>query len=168
MIKQTANIITGCRIFGSICMFFCSVFSPCFYVLYLLCGLSDIADGAAARKTSCSSKFGAKFDTVADIIFAAVSMIKILPVIHLSKWLWICIIFIAIIKIINITIGFVCRNKFISLHTAANKITGFLMFVLPLTFQFIDLRYSIPVVCVIALFSAIQEGYYVLTGQDIL
>ena len=35
------------------------------------------------------------------------------------------------------------------------------MFVLPLTLEFIDLRYSTEVVCMVATIAAIQEGYLI-------
>lgn len=50
--KQVANIITLCRILGSIGLVFCPVFSACFYGVYLFCGLTDMADGTIARKTA--------------------------------------------------------------------------------------------------------------------
>ena len=43
--RNAANIITGIRILGSILLAFVPVFSIPFYVLYLICGLSDMADG---------------------------------------------------------------------------------------------------------------------------
>jgi CDP-diacylglycerol--glycerol-3-phosphate 3-phosphatidyltransferase len=42
-----------------------------------------------------------------------------------------------------------------------NKVTGGMLFVLPLTLAFIDLRYSAAIVCVVATIAAIQEGYLV-------
>lgn len=39
-----------------------------------------------------------------------------------------------------------------------NKVTGGMLFVLPLTLAFIDLRYSVAVVCIVATVAAIQEG----------
>lgn len=42
-----------------------------------------------------------------------------------------------------------------------NKVTGEMLFVLPLTLAFIDLRYSAAIVCVVATIAAIQEGYLV-------
>ena len=66
MKKQSANIITSCRILGSILIIFLPVFSSQFYITYLLCGLSDMVDGTVARKTNGISNFGAKFDTVAE------------------------------------------------------------------------------------------------------
>ena len=47
-----ANLITGLRIIVSAALLFCPVFSPIFYVLYLIAGLSDMADGIIARKTN--------------------------------------------------------------------------------------------------------------------
>lgn len=54
---------------------------------------------------------------------------------------------------------------YIAVHTAMNKATGALLFVLPLTFPFIDLKYTAFVVCAVATFAAIQEGYMIRTGQ---
>lgn len=42
-----------------------------------------------------------------------------------------------------------------------------LLFLLPLTQIFVDLKYSAVVVCTIATFSAIQEGYLIRTGREI-
>ena len=102
MIKNVANILTIFRILGSILLLFFPVFSKEFYSIYLLCGFSDMIDGTIARKTNSASEFGAKMDTVADIVFVAVSLIKLLSTIHIPGWLWIWVSVIAIIKIGNI------------------------------------------------------------------
>ena len=49
-----------------------------------------------------------------------------------------------------------------------NKITGLLLFLLPLTLHFIDIKYSSLLVCSIATFSAIQERQYIEMGRDII
>ncbi len=161
MKRQIANIITGCRILGSVLLLFFPVFSLKFYVLYLFCGFSDMIDGAIARKTNCNSSFGAKFDTVADFIFMIVVCYKLLPTIHLPLWLWIWIIIIAVIKLSNIIWGVIRTKSLISVHSILNKVTGFVLFLLPLTIQFIELKYSLSIICLIATFAAIQEGYYI-------
>ena len=56
-------------------------------------------------------------------------------------------------------------KQFVSVHTVANKITGLLMFVLPLTMTVVELRYSALVVGVVATFAAIQEGHFIRTGK---
>jgi CDP-diacylglycerol--glycerol-3-phosphate 3-phosphatidyltransferase len=58
-----ANIITGFRGLISIVLLFCPVFSPVFYMLYLIAGLSDMIDGTIARRTNTVSGFGERFDT---------------------------------------------------------------------------------------------------------
>ena len=62
-------------------MLFCQVFSPAFYSFYIVAGVSDMIDGIVARNTGTASEFGSKLDTVADIVFVAVCLIKMLPVI---------------------------------------------------------------------------------------
>lgn len=166
MIKNVANILTSFRIFGSILLLFFPVFSEVFYSIYLLCGFSDMIDGTIARKTNSASEFGAKMDTAADLVFVAVSMIKLLSTIHIPGWLWIWVSVIAIIKIGNIIWGFVSKKQFISLHTIMNKVTGLLLFLLPFTLSFVELKYSSLIVCSIATFSAIQEGIYIVTGCE--
>jgi CDP-diacylglycerol--glycerol-3-phosphate 3-phosphatidyltransferase len=164
MAKHLANILTGCRILGSISLLFFPAFSAAFYITYLFCGFSDMIDGTIARKTNSTSKFGSQLDTVADLIFIVVSMIKLLPVIHIPSWLWIWGIVIAIIKIGNIILGYISEKQFISLHTIMNKITGLLLFLLPLTLSFVELKYSSIVVCSIATFAAIQESVYIISN----
>ena len=166
MTKHIANIITGCRILGSILFLLFPAFSLEFYIIYILCGFSDMIDGTIARKTNSVSKLGSQLDTVADIVFVALSLIKFLPELHIPGWLWIWGIVIVIIKIGNIIWGYASEKQFVSIHTVMNKVTGFLLFLLPLTLSFVELKYSSIVVCSIATFTAIQEGFYIGTNSN--
>lgn len=121
-------------------------------------------DGTIARRTNSTSELGAKIDTAADMVFITASLIKLLPAIDVPKWLWIWGDVIAMIKIGNITWGYVSERQFVSLHTIMNKITGLLLFILPLTLSFAELKYSSVAVCLIATFSAIQETAYIVAG----
>ena len=118
-------------------------------------------DGTVARKTNTVSAFGAKLDTIADIVFVAVCLIKLLPILDIPVWLWIWIAAIALIKVINMISGYVTQKKWIAPHTIMNKVTGALCFLLPLTLSFIDLKYSAIFVCAVATFAAIQEGHFI-------
>ena len=158
---KMANVITGIRIVLSIVLLFCPALSPMFYALYIAAGLSDIIDGVVARKSGTISEFGSKLDTIADIVFVVVCLIKLLPVMHVPIWLYIWIAIIAFIKFANIISGYIRQKEFISVHSMINKVTGCLLFILPLTLAFIDLKYSAVVVCVVATAAAIQEGYLV-------
>ena len=165
MKKQIANIITLCRILGSIGLLFCPVFSDSFYVLYLFCGLTDMVDGIIARKTNAASEFGARLDTIADFLFVIASFVKLVPMIRIPAWIWVWAAVIAVVKLVTLVCGFTQMKQMPSLHTIANKATGLCLFLLPLTMSFVDLRHTAPVVCVIATIAAIQEGYYIATGH---
>ncbi|MBO4330629.1 MAG: CDP-alcohol phosphatidyltransferase family protein [Oscillospiraceae bacterium] len=158
-----ANIITGIRMICSIALLFCPVFSPAFYTLYIVAGVSDMIDGTVARQTGTVSEFGSKFDTAADFVLVLVCLIKFIPAIRVPTWLIIWIIVIAVIKAINLISGYVMRKEIVVLHTAMNKLTGVLLFVLPLTLSFIDLKYSGALVCAVATFAAVQEGHFIRT-----
>ena len=166
MAKHIANILTGYRILGSILLLFFPAFSVAFYIIYLFCGFSDMIDGTIARKTNSISKFGSQLDTIADFIFVVVSLLKLLPAIHIPQWLWMWGGVIAVIKISNIIWGYVSKKQFISMHTIMNKATGLLLFLLPLTISFVELKYIGIVVCSVATLSAIQEGFYVITDSE--
>jgi len=160
MKKHIANIVTGCRILGSVLLLFFPAFSVAFYILYGICGLSDMIDGTIARRTNSTGEVGAKLDTAADLAFVMAALIKVLPEVHMPVWLWLWGIVIALIKIGTILRGYVSQNQFISLHTVMNKCTGLLLFLFPLTLSFISVKYSSIVVCSIATIAAMQEWFY--------
>ena len=163
-----ANIITGIRIVLSVAMLFFPVLSPAFFVLYAAGGLSDMIDGAVARKTGTVSEFGSGLDTIADIVFAAVCLIKLLPVLDVPVWLYAWVAVIAITKFSNITAGYIRQKKFVSVHSVLNKAAGLLLFVFPMTLAFMDVRYSAAVVCMAATAAAIREGFTVRKKAFIL
>lgn len=124
-----------------------------------------MVDGTVARKTNSVSEFGARLDTTSDFIFFAVALIKLMPVIHIPKWIWEWIVIITIIKIFNVILCFIYTKKLISLHTLINKITGLLLFLIPLALQFIEIKYSFAVVCIVATIAAIQELCYIVNDK---
>ena len=167
MRKQLANIITISRILCSIGLLCCPAFSLGFYAVYLFCGFTDTIDGTIARKTKTISEFGARLDTVADSVFVAVCFVKILPLMQFPTWLWTWIVIIAIVKIGNYVWGLLSNKKLVSIHTILNKVTGFLLFLLPLTLSVIEPTYSSAVVCFMATLSAVNEVYHTRIGKEI-
>ena len=166
MKKHIANVITGLRIVFCLPLLFVPLTSVWFYALYLLCGLSDMIDGTVARKLGSVSDFGAKLDTVSDFVFIVVALIRFAPYLHIPVWLWMWIGVIAMMKLGNVVWGFVRTKKLISPHTVLNKITGLLLFLLPVTISFVDLTYTLPVVCTIATVAAMHEWYYMEKKHD--
>ena len=161
-----ANIITIIRILCSIAILFCPVFSVAFYSLYIIAGLTDMIDGWVARKTNTASALGAKLDTIADFIFVVVCLVKLLPIMDIPIWLYVWIGVIAVIKIINIVSGYVVHKQYVAVHSVMNKVTGIILFVLPLTISFVDVKYSAIGICIIATFAAVQEGHFIRTKRQ--
>lgn len=123
-------------------------------------------DGTVARRCETANDFGARLDTIADVVFVAASAYKLLPVLSIPVGLWIWTGVVFIIKVINIISGYVINKQFMSVHTTSNKLTGLLLFILPLSVAVIDIRYSTIVVCMAATFAAIQEGHFIRSGKQ--
>lgn len=157
-----ANYITGSRIVLSILLLFCTPFSPAFYTLYLTAGLTDMIDGTVARKTDTVSEFGSKLDTIADIVFTVVCIIKLLPLIDIPIWIYLWIAGIAFIKIDTVLINFIRLKNLTSVHSVINKIAGAVLFIFPLCFNLIDTTLFASFLCFIATAAAIHESYSVL------
>ena len=159
---QLPNIITLFRIAGSLSLLLCDVANDSFWIIYALCGISDIADGWLARMLKCVTKAGALLDSLADICFVACLCPLLLPILELPQWLWLWAGVIVAIKIVNQTSALVMYGCFQFPHTLANKITGFLLFIaVPMTFQSII---PITIVAAIASFAAIHE-HYIITNM---
>ena len=163
-----ANVLTFGRILCAVLLIFCPTFSLPFYILYFIGGLSDVLDGMAARHFETASKRGARFDTLADIIFTAVALIKIITAVYFPPWLIIWIVCIAVIKCANIVCGFIRRKCFISEHTVLNKICGALVFAIPFcigAFPWQAVAVLIVITCSAATFAAIREGIFAVRGR---
>ncbi len=162
-----ANALTFFRITASAVLLFCPVFSPAFYAFYIAAGLSDMLDGFAARKTNAASELGAKLDTAADLVFAAVCLIRLLPVLDLPAWLYVWAGIIAFIKLVNVVSGFAVRRRFVSVHSVMNKAAGALAFLFPLTVPFANPGRFAIAVCLTATFAAVQEGHLIRSAKEV-
>ena len=155
--KHIPNIITILRFLGAACLLLCNPAGAAFWVIYGLCGFSDMADGYLARRLHAESKLGAILDSVADICFVACCAIRLLPVFQIPTWLWIWAGVIVIVKIINQISALVVHKHLCFPHTTANKLTGLLLFLaVPMTFWSIV---PLAVVAGVATFAANQEGH---------
>ena len=157
--KHIPNIIAVLRFLGAVSLLLCNPESAAFWVIYGLCGVSDMADGYLARRLQAESKTGAMLDSVSDICFVACCAIRLLPVLQIPLWLWIWTGLIIIIKIVNQVSALVVCKRFYFPHTKANKLTGLLLFLsVPTMFWSIV---PVAIVAGVATFAAIQEGHLI-------
>ncbi len=157
--KHLPNIITLSRIASSLALMPISLFSNFFFVVYTYCGVSDILDGALARILHCNDEFGARLDSIADIVFYAVTAFKILPVLcsKLTPSIWYIITATVIIRIISYTAAVIKYRRFASLHTYMNKLTGFFVFTVPYIIFLPFAKTACMIISVVALIAAAEE-----------
>ena len=161
--KHIPNILSALRILGAFCLLFCNPESAAFWVVYGLCGISDVMDGYLARRLHAVSKAGADLDSVADICFIVCCAIKLVPVFQIPTWLWIWAGVIVLIKLVNQVSALAVYKRLCFPHTLANKLTGLLLFLsVPMTFWSVV---PIAIVAGVATFAAIQEGHFIRTRK---
>ena len=73
---------------------------------------------------------------------------------------------IAAIKVMNVVSGYLTQKKYVEVHSVMNKVTGGVLFALPLTLSFLDPDFSVSVVCFVATFAAIEEGQLIKRGAN--
>ena len=132
-----------------------------FWVFYVIGGTTDMLDGFLARLWGVESKFGARLDSLADFVFVLVVGYKLFPWLKLPATLWMMIGLIALVKASNAISSYVVKHRIEYLHTKANKLTGFLLFIGMMTIgqsYFVSVAW---VIACIALFAAIQEGHFI-------
>ena len=159
--KHIPNILSASRITLCLSLLLVDAMTVPFWVLYVIAGTTDMLDGFLARRWRVESKFGARLDSLADFVFVLVVGYRLFPWLKLPAALWMMIGFIAVVKVSNVISSYVIRHKIAFLHTKANKLTGFLLFVGVMT---IRQSYFVPVawiVACIALFAAVQEGCFI-------
>ena len=128
--------------------------------------MTDVLDGFAARKLHTESEKGAMLDSIADLVFAAVYAVKRLPLLSLPLWVWIWTALIAAAKITGIFIAGKKAHRLSIEHSFGNKLTGLLLFLLPLSVCVIDVKYGATLVCIAATAAVINEMANIIKGSD--
>ena len=152
-----ANVITLIRMGLAISLLFIKKYSISFLIIYTICGFTDILDGYIARITKTESNFGAKLDTISDLLFFIVMFIIMFDIFIKDIIFIVFIIIISLIRILSIIIVLKKYNKFAILHTYTNKLTGLILFFIPYFIYLDGANIVIYIIGVIALFSSIEE-----------
>lgn len=152
-----ANCISFTRIILSLTLVFVKQSSIVFYIIYLICGVSDVLDGYIARKTNTISKLGEKLDSIADLLMVMVVIYVLYPVINPTVRIVVWIVIIGIIRVISMMVVLLKYKTFGILHTYGNKATGLVFFALPFLTAFSWFDVSLNIICMVASVSAIEE-----------
>jgi len=165
MRKQIPNILSVSRILISILLFFCFGKFYLFLFFYILAGLTDVLDGYLAKKLNAKTSLGAKLDSIGDLFFYTMLITYLLTQqreIVLSFLGY--IILVILLRVINLVFGLIKYRRLIMVHTFANKVAGFLVFLLPILI-YIERKEFLVVVLVVTLFSPIDEFLVILQSE---
>jgi CDP-diacylglycerol--glycerol-3-phosphate 3-phosphatidyltransferase len=155
--NNLANYISFVRIILVLILAFLEPLSFQFYLIYTVSGTSDIMDGYIARKTNSTSKLGEKLDSAADFIMVIVLVPIFYTILNPGTIILLWIIVIGIVRVISLLIVLVKYKTFGMLHTYGNKITGLILFLVPLLLIVVPEGLLMYLVCSIASISALEE-----------
>lgn len=164
---NVADIITFFRIAGTIPLAVLEPLSAEFFCLYALTGLTDMLDGFIARKTKTAGDFGARLDSIADLLFYTVILIRILPILltKLPNEIWYAVAAVLCIRVSAYVTAAVKYRRFASLHTYLNKLTGAAVFLIPFLLVTDYALVFCRIVSVVAIASSLEELVIHLRSQ---
>lgn len=133
IVRQIPNCITALRIAATAALLFLQPMTQFFFIIYTLAGATDALDGWLARKLHVCSDFGSKLDSAADLMFYAMMIIRIFPVLWetLPRAIWFGVGAVVLLRLISYIVAAVKLRRFASTHSILNKLTGAAVFALP-------------------------------------
>lgn len=153
------NCITLLRMMGTVWLLHVPPLSAVFFVVYTLTGFTDALDGWAARKLGTASELGARLDSVADLLFYAVMLIRLCPVLRsiVPIELWYAVGGVLLLRLLSYAVVWVKYRLFASVHTYLNKLTGTAVFMVPYVISLPSAISLCWLICGIAALSSIEE-----------
>lgn len=159
MIAILPNLITLFRICGSVSLIFIKPLTIAFFIVYTLAGISDAIDGWIARRYHVTSELGTVLDTIADFLFYAVMLVKLLPTLRniLPSKIWIAVFAIIFVRICSYLLAAIKYRRFATLHTYLNKLTGITIFIVPYFIKHSPAVAICITVCIVAGLATLEE-----------
>jgi len=153
------NILTMIRIVGAVAMLFVNKYTMFFYVLYSICGISDLLDGFAARMTNSVSEFGAKLDTAADLLFYSIVLLTLLPDlwVQVPLYVWCLLGVTLLLRLISYGGVALKYHRLAAMHTYLNKCTSMLTFLLAYFINHPPIGIAALLTVLVALLAVIEE-----------
>ena len=138
--KRLPNLLTLLRMLGAAALIGLDAKRPAFWIIYALCGLSDMLDGHLARRLHAESALGGRL----------VCAVRLLPLCAFPRWLWVWIGGIALVRLVGLA-----RARAAVRHTRLNRLCGLIIWLsMPLIVR--SVRSAIPA-CLLASAAAVQD-----------
>ena len=165
-----ADTVTAARMAAAFILLFYPMESIWFLVIYTFAGLTDVLDGWLARKSGRASEFGARLDSISDLLFYSVLLIRLFPVLYriLPGEIWYAALGIVLVRLAAYVTAAVKYHRFASLHTWLNKLTGAAVFLLPYVLWGSSIVVYSWAVCILAFVASAEELAIHLLRTDYL
>lgn len=156
---NVADYITLLRIAGTVLLLALKPLSTEFFIIYALTGVTDVLDGWIARKLKTAGDFGARLDSISDLLFYTVILVRLLPILidKMPNGIWYVVAVIICIRVSAYITAAVKYRRFASLHTYLNKFTGVTVFLIPFFLITDHAVVFCHIVCAVALISSLEE-----------
>lgn len=166
--EMIPNLITATRLVGVVLLLFVKPLSTAFFVIYTLCGISDVVDGTVARAMKCTSEFGAKLDSISDLLFYLMMLIRVFPPLYdaIPKWIWLFVALVIAVRLVSYLFAAIKYHRFASVHTYLNKATGFVVFLLPYVLMTKAITPFSIFVCSVAMLASVEELIIHITNKE--
>lgn len=164
--KHIPNLLTALRVPLSLLLLALVPFSFSFFAVYLLAGLTDMADGFLARRLHVQTRLGARLDTVADLVFFSVTFAVLWPWLPRTGAACAALCAILLLKLATACLGFYKYRRLAFLHTYANKVAGLALFALPFLSVLAGMPSAYATVAAIALTAALEELLITIKSPD--
>lgn len=117
--KRLPNILTLLRGLGAAALIGLDVNRAAFWLVYALCGLSDMLDGPLARRLHAEGALGERLDSAADGLLVVACAVTLLPLCAFPLWGW--------IGALTIAREFAMLRMRALRHTRLNRLCGLIL-----------------------------------------
>ena len=165
---HAADIVTLLRMTGAVVLLFLPPLGTAFFILYTLTGLTDALDGWLARKLGTASARGAVLDSLADLLFCGVVLLRLVPYLwySLPARVWYAAAGVLLLRLAAYFTAAVKFHCFAGVHTILNKLTGGAVFLLPYFLPFSWAAGYCLAVCALGAMAAGEELAIHLFGKS--
>lgn len=151
-VKRLPNILTLLRGLGAAALIGLDVNRAAFWLVYALCGLSDMLDGPLARRLHAESALGERLDSAADGLFVVACAVTLLPLCAFPLWLWGWIGALAVVR------AFAMLRMRVLRHTRLNRLCGLILWLgMPLI---VRCFWAAVPACLLASAAAVQDARF--------
>lgn len=166
--SKIPNIITSIRILGAVLLLFVPAFEVAFFVIFTISGITDALDGFIARKFNATSELGSKLDSIADLLFYGIMVVKLFPVMiaKLPMHVWVMLGVVLALRLVIYGVAAIKYRKFASLHTYLTKLSSALVFFAPYFAPTPYFSLYCTVWCALGILAAAEELAIHLTSRE--